>query len=155
MKKVTIIVSSILCLTVISLFSNCATTMKSPDNYTYERFCGVWANTAYEPEPGTSRPMYAKVIINPDGTMLGYINLNDTGPTAVGRYTVKKRWSDDKGGSYYHVIVHIVNQASTRYETWKINRYNSSWEVNWSNLCYPEEIDPKDLHSSYHIHYRY
>jgi hypothetical protein len=50
----------ILVLAVIIIVSSCAT-MKSPNKMTYYRFCGVWINKDYEPEPGEVTPL-AKFI---------------------------------------------------------------------------------------------
>ena len=87
--------------------------------------------------------------------MLAYQNLHETDYTLRGSYIVEKRWKDMEGNSFYHVIVHIVLIDGTRYELWRIDKYNSVWEVQWSNIDYPVKIDPKDLRSNYHIHYRY
>ena len=154
MKTKTFVLLSILCSAVLIILGSC-TTSQNPDKMVFERFCGTWANEAYEPEAGTSKPMFPRVIINPDGTMVAYQNLYETDSTLLGSYTVVKRWRDLEGNSFYHVIVHIVLTDGTRYELWRIDKYNAVWEVQWSNIDYPEKIDPKDLHSNYHIHYRY
>ena len=154
MKIKTLSLFCFLCLSVLIILGSCATS-QNPDKMVFERFCGTWANEDYEPEPGTSKPMFARVIINPDGTMLAYQNLYETGSTLPATYTVEKRWSNSGGDSFYHVNVHLPMLEGTRYELWRIDKYNSVWEVQWSNIDYPEEIDPEDLRSSYHIHYRY
>ena len=105
----------IFCLAILIILGSCATS-QNPDKMVFERFCGTWANEAYEPEPGTSKPMFPRVIINPDGTMLAYQNLHETDYTLRGSYIVEKRWKDMEGNSFYHVIVHIVLIDGTRYE---------------------------------------
>ena len=87
--------------------------------------------------------------------MVAYTYMNKTGPTTVALYNVNKRWNDPEGNSFYYVDVYLPIKEATRYELWRVDKYNSLWEVQWSNNDYPEKIDPKDLHSSYHIHYRY
>ena len=129
--------------------------MKSPDRMTYERFCGTWANEAYEPKPGLTTQGIAKWILNPDGTFVLYPYLLQAGPTAVGSYTVEKRWTDSNSNSWYHVKTYWPTTGTTQYELWKIDMYNSVWEVNWSNIDYPAAIDPKDMHSTYFRLYRY
>jgi len=129
--------------------------MKSPDKMTYERFVGTWANNDYEPEPGLVKRAFPKIIINPDGTMVAYQNIGETGHNLIASYTVHERWNDTEGNSFYHVEVYLVHEYGTRYELWRIDKHNSVWEVQWSNIDYPEKIDPEDYHSNYHIHYRY
>ena len=154
MKTRTLMFFCILCLPALIVIGSCATT-QNPDKMVFERFCGTWANEAYEPEPGSSEPSLAKWIVNPDGTFTGYEYLIETGPAVVGFYTVEKRWTDSDGNSFYHVKVYVVITDGTRYELWRIDKYNAVWEVQWSNIDYPAKIDPKDKHSSYHIHYRF
>ena len=149
MKIKTLVLMSILCLAVLIIFGSCAT-MKSPDKLTYDRFCGTWANQKYEGKGGDPR---AKTVLNPDGTYVGYQYLVQTGPAAVGKYTVEKRWVDDEGNYYYHVLAYSPLIDVTKYELWKINNYNSVWESNQSNSDFPVEIDPKGL--KYRIYYRY
>ena len=154
MKTRTLMFFCILCLAALIVIGSCATT-QNPDKMVFERFCGTWANEAYEKEPGSSEPSLAKWIINPDGTFTGYDYLIETGPTVFGSYIVEKRWTDSGGNSLYHVKVYVVIIDGTRYELWRIDKYNAVWEVQWSNIDYPAKIDPKDNHSNYHIHYRF
>ena len=154
MKTRTLILFCIFYMTVLIILGSCVTT-QNPDKMVFERFCGTWANEDYEPEPGLWKPMLPRVIINPDGTIVAYLNLYETGPTTLATYTVKKRWTDSTGDSFYHVIVYIIYTEGTRYELWRVDKQNSVWEVQWSNIDYPEKIDPKDKHSNYHIHYRF
>jgi hypothetical protein len=128
--------------------------MKSPDKLTYERFCGIWVNKDYEPEPGESKPG-AKFTMNPDGTYIVYTFIMQSGPTGVGIYTVEKRWTDSDGNSYYHVKTWSHLTKVTQYELWRIDKYNSIFEFNFSNNEYPESIDPKDKHTTYRIYYRF
>jgi hypothetical protein len=147
----------ILVLAVLITAGSCAT-MKSPDKMTCERFCGTWANKEYEPiagyKPGVTFT-FAKYIVNPDGTLLWYPYLDDAGPTAVGRYTVEKRWRDAIGNSLYYVKVYEFQNTMYLYELWKIDKHNMVWECNSSNIDYPDKIDPSDWHTSYRIFYRY
>ena len=155
MKTRTLISGCILCVVVLIILGSCATT-QNPDKMVFERFCGTWANEAYEPEPGLTKPWPAKLILNPDGTFVGYQYLIQTGPTTVGSYTVEKRWTDSNGNSWYHVkVTWPTESGTTQYELWKIDMYNSVLEVNWSNIDYPAAIDPKDMHSVYIRLYRY
>ena len=73
MKTKALVLSCFLCLAVLIVIGSCAT-MKSPDKMKYEKFCGTWANQDYEPKPGIYTP-YAKVIINPYGTIIKYLRL--------------------------------------------------------------------------------
>ena len=132
--------------------------MKSPDKLTYERFCGTWGNKNYEPAAGYKTEVsfkYAKYIVNPDGTFLWYEYIDETGPMAVGTYIVEKRWKDANGNSFYHVKVYEPLNDVTLYELWKVDKYNSVWECDSSNIDYPDEIDPSDYHTVYRIFYRY
>ena len=154
MKTKTLVLFSILCLTALIILGSCAT-MKSPDRMTYERFCGIWANQDYEPKPGVMGPTAAKWILNPDGTMVGYEYLNQTGPTWIKSYTVEKRWNDTEGNHFYHVKAYDVLHQVTQYELWRLDRYNAVLEVQYIYDDYPAKIDPKDMHSDYLIYYRY
>jgi hypothetical protein len=157
MKARILMLFCILCLAVLIILGSCAT-MKSPDKMTYERFVGTWANKNYEQTGGFNTEVsyhHAKYIVNPDGTFMWHEYLDQTGLTAVGTYTVEKRWKDADGNNLYHVKVYEVLNQVTLYELWKIDKYASVWECNSSNIDYPDEIDPSDYHSDYRIFYRY
>ena len=153
MKTKTLLLYCILCLSVLIILGRCAT-MKSPDKLTYERFCGIWVNKDYEPGPG-STSTGGKLTINPDGTWQSHLYILGWGPTNVGFYTVEKRWTDTDSNSYYHVILYNPIDFYTRYELWRIDKYNAVFELNYSNIDYPDAIDPTDKHSSYRIYYRF
>ena len=154
MKIKMLMLSCILCLTALLILGSCAT-MKSPDKLTYERFCGTWANEGYEPKPAVLPVEVAKWIINPEGTMVGYDLLSETGPAWIFLYTVEKRWADTEGSQFYHVKTHNVLHQVTQYELWRLDRYNSILESQFHYKVYPEKIDPKDMKTSYRIYYRY
>ena len=154
MKTRTFVSILILVLAVLIIVGSCAT-MKSPDKLTYERFCGTWANQDYESAPGVTKPYGAKIIINPDGTFVMYEFLNQTGFGWLGTYTVEKRWTDTEGNYFYHLKIYKVLSQGTQYELFRLDKTNSYYEANYSNVDYPSKIDPKDMHSSYHIFYRY
>jgi hypothetical protein len=153
MKAKTFTLLFILSSSVLIILGSCAT-MKSPDKLTYERFCGIWVNEDYEPKPGELKP-FAKFTMNPDGTYISYQFVMQSGPTGVGTYTVKKRWTDSDGNSYYLVKTWSHLSGVTNYELWRIDKYNSIFEFNYSNNEYPEAIDPKAKHSTYRIYYRF
>ena len=148
MKSKPLVLLSILFFAVLIVLGSCATS-QNPDKMVFEKFCGTWANQDYEGRPR------AKYIINPDGTLVWYHYLVKTGPTAVGTYTVERRWKDDDGNSFYYVKVYKVTSDLTLYELWKIDKYTSVWEQQYSNIDYPDAIDPKDKHTDYRIYYRY
>ena len=154
MKTKTLVLFSILCLTAVIILGSCATT-SNPDKMVFERFCGTWANQGYEPTAEEPTTPMAKLIINPDGTAVAYRYLVQTGPTIVYLYAVEKRWKDADDNSFYHVKVNVVFDYVTQYEIWKIDKYTSVLEINYSNIDYPEAIDPKDKHSVYRLFYRY
>ena len=137
------------------LFTGSCATMKSPDKLTYERFCGTWANENYQPKPAVLPVEVAKWIINPEGTMVGYDLLSETGPTWIFLYTVEKRWVDAEGNQFYHVETHNVLHQVTQYELWRLDNYSSVLETQFHYKVYPDKIDPKDIQSSYRIYYRY
>ena len=157
MKTKTMMFFCILCLAVLIILGSCATS-QNPNKMVFERFCGTWANKDYEPTAGMMADVsyhYAKYIVNPDGTFLWYKYLDETERTAVGTYTVEKRWKDADGNNFYHVKVFEVLNQVTLYELWKIDKYASVWECNSTNIDYPDAIDPKDKHTDYRIFYRY
>ena len=155
MKTRTFVSIIILVLAVLIIAESCAT-MKSPDKMTYERFCGIWANQDYELQAGEmGPPPFAKWIVNPDGTMVGYELLMQTGPTWIYLYTVEKRWADTEGNHFYHVKTYNVLHQVTQYELWRLSKYNAVLEVQYIYNDYPEKIDPEDKHSDYLIYYRY
>ena len=153
MKPRLLMLFCILCLAGLVVLGSCAT-MKSQGRMMYERFCGTWANPAYEPEAGKSNP-FAKIVVNPDGTYLGYQRLDQAGPTGTGFYTVEKRWTDAEGNSWYKAKIYFPIVYETTYELSKLDRFNAVWESQSSNNGYPTKIDPKDYHSYYRIRYRY
>ena len=148
MKIKILLLFSIQCLAILIIFGSCASS-QNPDDLVLERFCGTWANQEYEDR---SR---AKYIINPDETLVWYTSVARTGPAAVGTYTVEKRWRDADGNSFYHVKVYKLLADLTQFELWRIDKYTSIWEQQYSQNDYPEAIDPKDKHSDYRIYYRY
>jgi len=154
MKIKTIVLHCISCLIVIIILGSCAT-MKSPDKLTYERFCGTWANENYQPKPAVLPVEVAKWIINPEGTMVGYDILTETGPSWIFLYTVEKRWVDTEGNHFYHVKTYNVLHQVTQYELWKLDNYSAVLESQFHYKDYPDKIDPKDIQSSYRIYYRY
>ena len=132
------------------------TTMKSPEKMTYERFCGTWANTDYEPAIGMKSGAGAKFIFNPDGTFVNYNFLDQAGPAAVGTFVVEKRWTDSSGNSFYNLKIYYYENDSTYYVLCKLKKQNAVFETSWSTTrSYPDSIDPKDWHSTYGIYYRY
>jgi hypothetical protein len=153
MKTRTFIFGCILWVVILLVLGSCAT-MPNPDKMVYEKFCGTWANQDYEPKPGIYTP-YAKVIIDPYGTIIKYLRLNQAGLTFVGTYIVEKRWKDSFGNNFYHVKTFYLENNSTWYELWKIDKLNAVFEFNYSNIDYPDAINPKDMHSDYLIYYRY
>ncbi len=84
-----------------------------------------------------------------------YGYLAETTLPQAGTYTVEKRWKDADGNNFYHVQVYEVVNMVTLYELWKINKYNSDWECNSSNIDYPDSINPSDFHTEYRIYYHY
>ena len=100
-------------------------------------------------------PPFAKWILNPDGTLVMYEFLIQTGPTHIKSYIVEKRWADIEGNNFYHVKAHDVLHQVTQYELWRLNKYNSVLEIQYIYNEYPTKIDPTDMHSDYLIYYRY
>ena len=153
MKTRTLIAFFIICLAVSIFVGSCATT-HNPDKMVLERFCGTWANPAYEHKPGEYTPV-AKIIINPDGTYLRYQRMDEAGVTGAGYYTVEKRWTDSEGNIYYHITLYLPYSQRTFYLLAKVDRFNMVWENQFSNIDYPTEINPKDWHTTYRVYYRY
>ena len=155
MKTRTFVSILILVLAVMVIAGSCAT-MKSPDNLTYERFCGTWANDNYS---GKLIFIGAKIIFNPDGTFVGYNTILETGTagtTNYGNYIVEKRWIDSEGHSWYNMKVDWwVEGFGPLYILCKLNKGNSVFEGVLSSIDFPTEIDPKDKHTDYYIYYRY
>jgi hypothetical protein len=151
MKTRTLLSLLILVFAALIVVGSCAT-MKSPDKMVYERFCGTWVNTEYE---GKDSPA-VKEIYNPDGTCTTYSHLHETTTYSRGAYSVEKRWSDSEGNSWYHVkMTWPIEPMGTGYLLFKLDKYNSILEYNYSGTGYPTEVDPKDKHTSYRIYYRY
>ena len=154
MQSRSLVLFCILCLAIFSITVSCAT-MKSPDTLTYERFCGTWANEGYQPKPAVLPVAVAKWIINPEGTMVGYDVLTETGPAWIHLYTVEKRWADTEGNHFYHVKTYNVLHQVTQYELWRLDNYSAVLETQYHYKVYPTKIDPKDIKTSYLIYYRY
>jgi len=153
MKAKTLMLFCVLSLLIFSILASCAT-MKSPDEMTYERFCGTWANSAYEKGAGDVTPA-AKLIYNPDGTWLRYQRIDYAGPAVFGYYTVEKRWTDSQGNSWYLFETNMTQTQRKFYNLSKLDKSNSVWEIQSSNIDYPTEINPEDWHTDYFIYYRY
>ena len=154
MKTRTYISNLILVIVVLIIAGSCATT-SNPHKMVFEKFCGTWANEDYQPKPAVLTVEIAKMILNPDGTIVGYDLLNETGPTWIFSYTVEKRWTDIEGNYFYHVKTYNVLHQYTQCELWRIDKYNSVLEIQYHYKVYPDKIDPKDIPSSYKIYYRF
>ena len=153
MKIRALILFCCLCFSVLLAVGSCATS-QNPDKMVFERFCGTWANPAYAQNPGEAHPP-VKIVVNPDGTYLRYQKLDQAGPTMFGQYIVEKRWADSEGNSWYHVKLHFPHGQRTWYGLLKIDKFNTVWEIQTSNIDYPTEINPEDWHSDRRIYYRY
>ena len=143
----------VLCLAILIILGSCATS-QNPDKMVLERFCGTWANSAYVKGTGDLFPA-AKLIYNPDGTWLRYQRMDYAGPAVFGYYIVEKRWTDSVGNSWYHFETYMTQTQRTFYNLSKLDKYNSVWEIQSSNIDYPTEINPEDWHTDYFIYYRY
>ncbi len=153
MKTRTYVLFYIFALAVMVIAGSCATT-HNPDKMVFKRFCGTWANTAYAKGTEDFRPV-AKIIFNPDGTWLRYTEMDYAGPAIFGYYTVEKRWTDSEGNSWYLIETYMTQTQRTFYELSKLDKSNSVWEIQSSNIDYPTEINPNDWHSQYRIYFRY
>ena len=126
--------------------------MKTTEKMMYEKFCGTWVNTKYE---GKNNPP-VKVIFNPDGTRTTYRNLHVSSSYSRSAYSVEKRWTDSEGNNWYQVItMEPLVPTATEYYLFKLERYNTILEYNYSGSKYPEEVGPKVKYSDYRIYYRY
>ena len=143
----------VLCLAILIILGSCATS-QNPDKMVFERFCGTWANSAYEKGAGDLVPA-VKLIYNPDGTWLRYQRMDYAGPAVFGYYTVENRWTDSEGNSWYHLETYMTQTQRTFYNLSKLDKSNSVWEIQSSNIDYPTEINPEDWHTDYFIYYRY
>ena len=153
MKVRTLMLFCILCFAVSIIVGSCATS-QNPDKMVFERFCGTWANSAYQEGTGQLRPA-AKLIFNPDGTWLRYQEMEYAGPAVFEYYIVNKRWTDSEGNSWYHIETNMTQTQRTFYNLLKLDKSNSVYEIQSSNIDYPTEINPNDWHSQYRIYFRY
>jgi len=152
MKTKTVMLFCILCLAALLILGSCATTMKTTEKMIYEKFCGTWVNTKYD---GVSIPP-VKLIFNPDGTWTSYWRLHESSSFGRGNYVVEKRWTDSEGYSWYHVMwTEPLFESLTAYMLFKLDKYNTILEYNYSGSEYPEEVGPKVKYSDYRIYYRY
>ena len=151
MNTKTLVLSCVICLIALIILGSCATS-QNPDKMVFERFCGTWVNTEYE---GKEWPP-VKVIYKPDGTLTIYTYLHDTASYGRATYTVEKRWADSEGNSWYHIKMQWAwGSTSYQYMLFKLDKYTTILEYNYSGTKYPDTVDPKDWHSDYRIYYRY
>ena len=152
MKTRTFISISILVLAVMIITGSCATIMKTTEKMTYEKFCGTWVNTEYD---GKYEPP-VKEIYNPDGTMTYYALLHDTSTWRRATSTFEKRWTDSESNSWYHVKGKTpLVPTETWYFLFKLDKYNTILEYNYSGYAYPADVGPNVKYSDYRIYYRY
>ena len=119
------------------------------DKIRIEDTYGTWINTDYN----VSAP--AEVIIcNPDGTVIGYSKATDTDIDWKAQYTITDSWYDSEGNLFvkYEAPVDRVQQTSHLYFLNKFSNDGTVWEMVWSGVDYPTEVNR--IGGNYTIYYR-
>ncbi len=74
------------------LFIICCICFIWGDKITIDDIYGTWVNLDYN-----YTGQYAKVVINPDGIMIGYAKETDKEAKWIGQFTITDSWHDNEG----------------------------------------------------------
>ncbi len=102
-----------------------------------EKFVGTWVNTS-------SIAGNYKYTYNSDGTG-SYVNRDGTMKTES-RYTIEKKWTDEKGNTWYdikfrwHIAPYQETGAETFYALMKVDPKGEAYEVDGSRQGYPTQL---------------
>jgi hypothetical protein len=119
------------------------------DKITIEDTYGTWVNPDYE------WGIYEEVIIlNPDGTIVGYDKETDTEPEYTIQSTITDSWNDNEGNLWIELDGPGVGVFGDFYIYWlnKFSKKGMVWESVFSFVDYPDELSP--IGGIYTIYYR-
>jgi len=119
---------------------NCATNKMEYISKNYEIY-GTWGNPEYE--NGSS--YYAKLIFNPNGSVLLHKVVSDKTTTLPGTFYITNKWIDSNGGVWHTYQLFLEGMGpSCYYVTTKISDNGGKIECSFSIKDYPSKIDPSD-----------
>jgi len=120
------------------------------DKIEIEDTYGTWVNSDYN-EKGQD----AKVVINPDGTVVSYAKETDKEPKWTGQFTITDSWHDNEGNLWINregIAVKTEQMSQYIYLLYKFSNDGTVCELVWSGADYPTEMSP--IGGNYEIHYR-
>jgi hypothetical protein len=119
------------------------------DKISIDDIYGTWINSDYE------WGVYEEVIIlNPDGTIVGYDMETDTEPEYTIQSTITDSWNDNEGNLWIEYEGPGVGVFGDFYIYWlnKFSNKGTVWESVFSFVDYPDELSP--IGGIYIIYYR-
>jgi hypothetical protein len=146
-KVRTLVLILILVFAELIIAGSCATGKKTyiSTNDALKKLSGTWVNSDYN-----EKGQMAKVIINPDGTELGYDKETSTDYYYKEEFTITDTWYDPEGNLWIKSIwVNVFNESG--YELLKLSNSGKVMEIVWSSVDYPDELSP--LAGTYGIYY--
>ncbi len=154
MKTRTLVSIFILVLAVLISAGSCATNKKTyvSSDYVLKELTGTWYNEEYENPTLTAWP---KLIVHSDGSFEIFKEYAETTAPSrtIGKYiSINEAWTDPKGNIWYQVKCKVDWTAQTLYETGNISNAGEVFELVWSSIEFPAEIDSENL--NYNIYYR-
>jgi beta-lactamase regulating signal transducer with metallopeptidase domain len=156
MKTRNVLLIIVLFLVFVILVASCATGKKAyvTKDFVLKELTGTWVNEDYN-EP--SLMASAKVIVEHDGSYLLFKYTQETNAATAnkGKFFLEEMWTDPKGNIWYKARLEedwAEFLDELLYEMGKISNHGNDWELVWSSVEYPDEIDPNN--ANYRIHYR-
>jgi len=117
------------------------------DKITIEDIYGTWVNADYN-----EKGQMAIVVINHDGTLLGYDKETSTEYYFKNDFTITDNWHDPEGNLWIKHIWVNNEENESGYALHKLSNSGKVKETIWSQIDYPDEISP--IAGTYEIHYR-
>ena len=108
---------------------------------------GTWSNSDYN-----VKAPYAKIIVNPDGSIKRFQTVTDTEPKCQGTYTVNDNWYDSTGNLWIK-FDYKTTGGRTFHVLSKHSESGTVWEWVSSEIKYPTEMSP--IAGNYAIYYRH
>ena len=142
MKTRTVVLAIVLLIVVSPSFAE--------DKISIDDSYGTWVNSDYN-EKGQD----AKVVINPDGTVVSYAKETDKEPNWTGQFTITDSWHDNEGNLWINregIAVKTYDIPQYIYLLYKFSNDGTVCELVWSGVDYPTEMSP--IGGNYEIHYR-
>ena len=143
---------AILVSTMLILSRGCATGKKThlTGKVIFKELSGTWINKDYDGYQD-SRP--SKFVVKRNGTWDVYQSSDSESPIIFSKITaIVDTWIDFEENIWYKATFKPSSYNSIEYMIGKISNSGTVWELVWSVIDFPDELNPN--HVTYEIRYR-